>query len=405
MKKLFLVALPFLFSLSMADVHPGLKSAVDSKDLKKAEALIKNFGIEDIYCPASMTVAEANKLYGSRFSADPNLVFENCDEKFIENNAGQFCGSKQGVPLCRSLLQHTAVEKWAPFLAQIKKNKLHKETRSMEVQEMVPQKISTSQCMANLNKEIAIANAFLKDVYKENCGPRGSALACKLFYEPIKKKSDETISAAKTNCKKNPTEKVLKRVNKKTDVNPFLQEFSSLAVYVQEAVSKTMAFDENDATLLENLREMGYDKNYLASEDTGIKNIVQEYSTTGDVSDKNIVKWCRLYPQIDKHIEKSTKVALFSCAKTLKKYSEKCSDPKMISIPNSENGSKLSYYVCENKAWHEAGVAEYNTYGQKCDKNSAWKLVNGSVDKNSKFYCDEKKMGSYGKDWEHPLDG
>ena len=55
----FLLALIGLISFSFADVHPGLKNAIDKGDVKTAETLVKKIGVKDIYCPKNLSVSDA----------------------------------------------------------------------------------------------------------------------------------------------------------------------------------------------------------------------------------------------------------------------------------------------------------------------------------------------------------
>ena len=81
MKKIIL-ALMLMSAFVFADVHPALKEAVDSKNYKQAENLIKNVGIKDVYCPATLSAKDADKIYGKVFAESIDFLLENCDLYF-----------------------------------------------------------------------------------------------------------------------------------------------------------------------------------------------------------------------------------------------------------------------------------------------------------------------------------
>ena len=62
--KRILCACALLSIAAFADTHPALKEAIDSKNYKQAENLIKNVGVKDIYCPETLAAKDADKIYG-----------------------------------------------------------------------------------------------------------------------------------------------------------------------------------------------------------------------------------------------------------------------------------------------------------------------------------------------------
>lgn len=111
--------------MSMAGVHAGLKGAVDANDMKKASAIINNFKVTDIYCPASLSPANAEKLYGSRFADDPSLLKE-CDKEFVAAYSEGACGDKKKAKICKVVLSKTPMNQWGKYLQEIKSKGLDK---------------------------------------------------------------------------------------------------------------------------------------------------------------------------------------------------------------------------------------------------------------------------------------
>ena len=66
--KMFLLSLMLMSVIVFAEVHPALKEAVDSQNYKQAENLVKNVGIKDVYCPATLSAKDADKIYGKVFN-------------------------------------------------------------------------------------------------------------------------------------------------------------------------------------------------------------------------------------------------------------------------------------------------------------------------------------------------
>lgn len=151
--KRILCACALLSIAAFADTHPALKEAIDSKNYKQAENLIKNVGVKDIYCPETLAAKDADKIYGKIFTDSIGYLLENCDVVFSrtyleykcaggkdkamclnlvnltdpyswpETYAKQFC-TKKNVEICAAAIEKIPVEKSVPFLKAIKTNKL-----------------------------------------------------------------------------------------------------------------------------------------------------------------------------------------------------------------------------------------------------------------------------------------
>ena len=109
MKKWLLLFL--LTSLVFAEVdpnkvHPGFKNAIDNGDITTAVNLRRN-GIQDIYCPATLSTGDAVKLYRDELRNKPELIINNCSPEFIEKIAVKSCANPNNIKLCQAILAET----------------------------------------------------------------------------------------------------------------------------------------------------------------------------------------------------------------------------------------------------------------------------------------------------------
>lgn len=179
--------LMLLSTLVFADIHPALKEAIDKKNYKQAENLVKNVGLKDVYCPSSLSAKDADKIYGKVFSDTIGYLLKNCDMQFSvtyldykcaggkdkdmcmnlvsltdpnfwpEKYPTQFC-TKKNVEICAAALEKIPVEKSVPFLKAIKSNKLA-EMKAYSTKEMRASGVTKAECKSDCEelKEAGIA--------------------------------------------------------------------------------------------------------------------------------------------------------------------------------------------------------------------------------------------------------
>ena len=111
MKKI-LWALTLTSAMTFADVHPALQQAIDTKNYKQAENLIKNVGIKDIYCPATLSAKDADKIYGKLFSKSIRNLLDNCDAEFSRNYLEYKCAGGKDKAMCLRLVNLTDPDTW-----------------------------------------------------------------------------------------------------------------------------------------------------------------------------------------------------------------------------------------------------------------------------------------------------
>ena len=117
MKKI-LLTLFLMCVMVFADVHPALKEAVDSKNYKQAKNLIKNVGIKDVYCPATLSAKDADEIYGKVFAESIDFLLENCDLDFSKTYLEYKCADGKNKAMCLNLINLTNPNSWPDSYAQ-----------------------------------------------------------------------------------------------------------------------------------------------------------------------------------------------------------------------------------------------------------------------------------------------
>ncbi|MCF0217139.1 MAG: hypothetical protein HUK21_11795 [Fibrobacteraceae bacterium] len=185
-------AVYLLFAItSVFAVHPALQDAIDNKNYKQAENLVKNIGIKDVYCPSNLSPKDADKIYGNVFADSIGLLLDNCDTEFSvtylefkcaggkdksmclnlinfinpeswsDKYPKMFC-TKKNVEICAAAVDRVPVEKSVPWLKAIKANKLA-EAKAYEQKKMRASGMTKAEC-ENLCNEIK--NAGLAEVQR-----------------------------------------------------------------------------------------------------------------------------------------------------------------------------------------------------------------------------------------------
>lgn len=122
---LFLLTSLVFAEVDPSKVHPGLKKAIDKGDVTTAVNLRRN-GIQDIYCPATLSSGDAVKLYRNELRNNPELMINSCSPEFIEKISVKSCANPNNANLCKSILKRTKVTKWSSMLENIIENEVYK---------------------------------------------------------------------------------------------------------------------------------------------------------------------------------------------------------------------------------------------------------------------------------------
>lgn len=122
---LFLLTSLVFAEVDPSKVHPGFKNAIDNGDVTTAVNLRRN-GIQDIYCPATLSSGDAVKLYRNELRNNPELMINSCSPEFIEKISVKSCANPNNANLCKSILKRTKVTKWSSMLENIIENEVYK---------------------------------------------------------------------------------------------------------------------------------------------------------------------------------------------------------------------------------------------------------------------------------------
>ena len=412
----------------LADVHPGLKSAIDAGEIKKAEVLVKKMNVTDIYCPATLSWADAKKVYGNYFLDNPQAMASICDEAFVKNYRKSACTSKSEIPLCLEALNATPVGEWQEYLDRIEKNKLQNGTEEYEAPEMVKEKMTASEksgCMGGVKASRAFLSQYERELKMEQ-RKNGNVLTG-LFVSILQHSIDSLkldISKKEKNCKAGVKE-VEKMVKKTRPKNYFLPALHDLNRYLTNAASSPFGFGANEQKLYAVYRKLAGKSSEFPDEKYMMDKLTRMYSKNGDVEDGHLLYSCRLYPGIDKKYMKTVGYDLFKCKDVLDKYSDVCDESKSGTVKeiattlsgkdtvafncdgkkwvamsalekefgicdesmtfkkHKFNGER---YGCDGKEWIRLNYVDYSTYGKRCDeKKEGTKIYNKS--KTSVFTC------------------
>jgi len=321
----------------MAAIHAGLQEAIDKNDITKASAIIQNLGVKDVYCPATLSVANGKKLYGKRFSDNPKLLYANCDEDFIQAYTKDACTDKINEGLCKQVLSKTPIENWLPYLKSIHKNKLDKKPEEYQEQVEVKGKRTKVQC------ELAIEQSENDYMYLQDLAENGDPNYDKVYNEMIKK------------CMKEPGVVDYKTVTKTRTVNPFQNYYAQFLTNTIVNSMKLVGFSKENAEAIAFVKTLEFSKGI---EEEFINICTNSYRDSSYVNDKIIVSTCRFFPNFDKLLEKKVGFSVFSCKTALNVYSEKnlpvCgfkSENVAYSTEPIMKGSPTYAYACNRGIW------------------------------------------------------
>lgn len=329
--RFFLLFISFSAILSMAAVHAGLQDAIDKNDITKASAIIQNLGVQDIYCPAKLSVANGKKLYGKRFSENPNLLYANCDEDFIQAYTKDACTDKINEGLCKQVLSKTSIENWLPYLKAIHKNKLDKKSEEYQEQVEIKGKRTKEQCEKAMETE---------------------------EYIEIIEMAEDPSAAHKSmmkQCMKEPGVVGYKNVTKTRTVNPFQNYYAQFLTNVIINSMKLVGYTKENAEAITFVKSLEFTKGI---EEEFIKTCISSYRDSSYVNDKIMISTCRFFPNFDKALEKKAGFSMYSCKKVLDTYSEKnipvCSfksENVVYSTMPMMDGAPAYAYSCNRGIW------------------------------------------------------
>ncbi len=380
-------------SFCLAGIHPGLKEAIDNNDIKKAESLVKKMGVTDVYCPATLSWADAKKIYGNFFIDNPQKMETLCDPAFVSAYDQVACTNKAEVSLCMERIRAIPVSEWQPYLNRMQKNKLQVGTESFEAVEIVKEKMAPDEkknCAGSVKAQKMLLSQYENELQKglaqnENFTSSNEGASLQHTTDSLRVE----VSKNDNNCRAGvkDVEKIVTKTRARNYLTPALHV---LFKYLEGIVAQPFGFEGKNKQLLDSYLQLAGNESEFPTESAYIETITKAYSDAADVDDNLVLASCRLFPKVDKEFHKQFGLELFSCEKTLEKYSVVCnqlSRELKIELPSTINGYKPVSYRCNGESWVVMPAMEYEL--GTCDKKK----------KGEKAIVNDKYYGCNGKEW------
>ena len=407
------------FSFAVADVHPGLKNAIDKGDYKMAKNLVEKVGVKDIYCPATLKVKDAEKIYAQLLTENPKVFLRGSANDFVSPEFGNEylkvnCNGKQGYKqgynyqICVDLYYSGAVKgllKPDSLLRQWLHNKdgicLSKETiescryfynktddesLKMEVLRVADQKnlLKYSETVEDVSdscfdKKIKISDKgkCFRDAKRHYRDALAECNKRQRHIDLCMSSAVKSYNAEEKSCEYGYSirECSSKKVKKKVVKEPFLYEVYELYRKGFEEWQKMDDVWGKNVSLL---------SKYIDGDDV-VNKIIKEYKDKGDLDIRQLVGNCKLTPNFDKKVQKKIGFELFSCKDILVKYPVACDERKdsTKSFGTTLNGANPQMYTCVEGKWN------YTKIGEKCgERNKGVALGTYACDSVWKFVFD-----------------
>ena len=403
----------------LAEVHPGLKNAIDNGDYKMAKNLVEKVGVQDIYCPPSLKVADAEKIYAQTLAKNPMAILQgnhisfgfadeylkvNCNGKKDYNYQiceslydpivrsrlnqdsllGQWLHDKQGICLsketiktCKFFYDYIGDDSLKMEVLRIlDQKKLLKYTETVEEKELGP-------CAEKKKKDFDRGRCFREAERRY----RNAIAECnkrQRHADLCRSAATHSNTDAERACENGGTERVCssKTVKKKVVVEPFLYDIMSLYR------AKFKNWQEMDDAWVKDVSLL---RKYI-NEDEVINNLIRGYKDKGDLDIRQLVGNCKLTPNFDKKIQKKIDFELFSCKDILAKYPTTCNENNdgIRSFKTTLYGADSTIYSCTDGKWKYVQIEEKCGVSKKgmivgtyvCD--SVWKYID-----NVQLACNE----------------
>lgn len=396
-------------SFSFADVHPGLKAAIDRGDVKTAKNLVEKLGVKDVYCPTGMKVDDFKKIYADTLSKSVSITKYSCDENFfieigqnsckgkneldakicaywtdyaplelLLNNGSDYCNNKQSVEACNIFLKKIPFSYAGPYFTKAYKNNLFAPifvTEEYEKDVYEDKKRTVSECRrsaeSNYNSSLtscdnSYAHKLHADAYHRQHGGRPSGNAdvertkC---YRNAQSSYKRMSDACQTNPGSISVYKGRKTVKEKRKKMPLQSALYSISAQISNAaqVYNWYMFDANLLSMMDLKKKLSTkEEPWERPESYFAEEIQKRYKNNGDLESSMLLYSCLVHPNIDKTIKKNIGIELFSCKDIKKDYKSECSDAQGTKKDFFLNINKTltATYVCDSSKWRIATDAE-----------------------------------------------
>lgn len=377
MKKITLL-LMCAVAMAFAEVHQGLKDAIDKGDYKTAKNLVQKMNVPGMYLPANLSLKDAESIYGKDQFLNYKCVLDMygktfCNESYIYRSPefidkyaemlctgtsdfhvnacyewvsctrrenwdrikGSFCHNKETVKACSLYVNggsyaddRLPTDSLYPILKELDERGLLRFVGMAEIDTTVAEIIPKKACLDELESTSKIVRSSIAASKNATSGIHqwlGGRLACTFDYtqQAVNKctsKLDAIMREAKKMC---GTSKATKDVQKKKKVKRTLEPFSYSVYMVQSKLWETPWYAMDELWNEKFQFIMKYEKNSKESYFTEMdmaKNLSVSYSQNSALEIAHVKRACIAYPSIDKTVSKKYGVDLFSCSKVLDEY-------------------------------------------------------------------------------------
>lgn len=447
-----LFAIIFVFALVpdvFADVHPGLKNAIDKGDYKTAKNLKEKMNVRGDYFPASLSIKDAELIYGSwaeykygsgykwllgldeQYNCDKDSSSECSPEfvgKFIEKVClgttdfdkeacngwmksatlfeldqykENFCKKGGNLKVCSLYVSKLDFDAQWQYLKNLDEKGLVEFTTVVEIDTTVKEKIPKKECLAQWNDMYKVIKASIKNDarYRQSRGYFYEAIICSFDGSSAKERKclsylDEFSVMMKKECNSGKMEKdVAKKMKVKRLYKPFENVLSNISY-----ILKTTPWFAMDSLWVD--RAQFVQKYQKKDGEEVSKEIKDYYSKEGKLPISVVKRGCIIHSGFDNYVQKQFGVELFSCAQVLSEYpnylNADCDAKDSSWIKHLPallyNDNDSISFVCDAKMKKFRYANKYESVAQQICGNSKynWEKVYYTETESARYYGTEK---------------
>jgi len=357
-----------------------------------------------LYCPASLSPEDAEKLYASKIERRGNTLLECdnyfgkawCDPLFISAYVEKSCmgNSKQDSLICAFWMNKSSYEEWKKYEDGICSNfnkielcKKYADSTEYELElfnlmkKLETKKLLVINRMAEVEKEVEEKVPYKEcvkvwdDYYPTQKMIIQSKSAYAGTFEFIfgycsfnggkndKKNCLQRLEAAgkewKKECKAGQTRTVKKTVKETRTESPFGHRMNQLYQHLM-----SYSWDNLDDLWLEKIRFLQKYDDIVDKEESIVNRLKGMYASSGDLQISDLLRYCKIYPKVDKSLANAFGFELFSCEDILKNKNPmvSCNDDteSTKAFPLTLSGNESHVLLCDFNHWrYKRDVEDY----------------------------------------------
>lgn len=426
----------------LAEVHPGLKNAIDKGDYKTAQNLKQKMNVRGVYLPASLSIKDAEFIYGGPLTGYKWILgldkYNNCSkdessecspefvDKYIaqicsgksefdvsacidwmkstsmediDHYKGNFCNSKENISVCSLYVSKLDMESQLNYLKELDQKGLVEFPITAEIDTVVKEKLPKKECLEKWEGIYSVIKASIENdaQYHHSKGYFRESIICSFDGSAKKKKKclsylDEFSKNMKKEC---ISGKIEVDVTKKMKVKRTQKPFENIIRKFSLELEKTPWFEMDDVWI----EKVKFVQKYEKIEEKELaKKITDYYASYGDIPLSNVKGACILFPAIDKYVEENFGVNIFSCSQILNDYPHyldlTCTTGDSAQIKELPTGLKYSEtattpFLCNAQTGKYRRLDQFELASHKSCENPkfSWvKKINSDL-----FICDKHR--------------